>query len=244
MKLLQYYLWDLLYSFGAYSQVPHKHKDPTFWFRGPRQGGFQKPTCDLGIHVTCTICHILYTIHFTQGTMHSITYKDLPHTIYCSNQILYITLRSVCPCRLLGAPRCPHGRSFPGNRFARIARICASITSSGFLPSWNSKRFLAEPPKTQFELVNHTTREREREKGRDRYVFVYVCRYIHTRICMYTCEYVCICMDTRMNMHVYVCIGMYVYAYVCLCIWAGAYPPLHFVTFPNRMSLGSLGLGV
>ena len=37
---------------------------------------------------------------------------------------------------------------------------------------------------------------------------------------------------------------IHIYIHTCIFMGNGIFPPLHFVTFPNLMSLGSLGLRV
>ena len=71
-------------SLNSTRELPHEQEDATFWFKGPRQGGFQK-TCFVRIlvvfmfnvlchksykyYVPCTIYHMLHSIWVLAGSV-------------------------------------------------------------------------------------------------------------------------------------------------------------------------------
>ena len=81
-----------LISLGAQRQ--QQHKDPTFWLKGPRQGGSQKPS---GFQVPCidlfTKSHMPFTVYYVLYTADYLpcsVYHILSAMFYISCTVYYV----------------------------------------------------------------------------------------------------------------------------------------------------------
>ena len=79
---------------------PHKHKDPTFWFQGPRQGEFQKPWGLVGSLSLPTMYYIPYIFHVL-CTIYYVLLHLLSTVYYALSIIYYIICNFSCILSIL-----------------------------------------------------------------------------------------------------------------------------------------------
>ena len=95
-------------------QNPHKHKDPTFWLEGPRQGGSRNMVCRILMLLNYTILYytilyytilyytiLYYTILYYTILYYTILYYTILYYTILYYTILYYTILYYTVCRIL-----------------------------------------------------------------------------------------------------------------------------------------------